>query len=93
MLLNGSVRPREFIPYFNTTTPIYIGSDPLDKDEYVDYQSQKVYRMINGILTPTDPPVPLPALPTVDGTTIVDYAGSGAAPEKVYFEYKGGKQP
>lgn len=39
-------------------------------------------------LQPTDPPVPLPALPTVEGTTIVDYAGSGTAPEKVYFEYK-----
>jgi hypothetical protein len=41
----------------------------------------------------TDPPVALPALPTCEGTTIVDYAGSGTAPEKVYFEYKGGKQP
>jgi hypothetical protein len=40
----------------------------------------------------TDPPVPLPALPTCEGTTIVDYAGSGTAPEKVYFEYQGGKQ-
>jgi hypothetical protein len=40
----------------------------------------------------TDPPVPLPVLPTLDGTTIVDYAGSGTAPEKVYFEYQGGKQ-
>jgi hypothetical protein len=39
-----------------------------------------------------DPPVPLPALPTCEGTTIVDYAGSGTAPEKVYFEYQGGKQ-
>jgi hypothetical protein len=39
-----------------------------------------------------DPPVPLPALPTCEGTTIIDYAGSGTAPEKVYFEYQGGKQ-
>lgn len=77
-----------------TVTPIYIGSDPLGKDEYVNYQAQKVYRMINSVLTPTDPPVPLPALPTCEGATIVDYAGqSQAVPEKVYFEYKGGEQP
>ena len=77
-------------PYSNTITPIYIGSDPLEKDEYVDYQAQKIYRMIDGTLTPTDPPVALPALPTCKGTTIVDYAGSGTAPEKVVFEYKKG---
>lgn len=78
-------------PYSNITTPIYIGSDPLGKDEYIDYQAQKVYRMINSALTPTDPPVPLPALPTCEGTTIVDYAGQSVAPEKVVFEYaKGG---
>jgi hypothetical protein len=77
-----------------TTTPIYIGNEPLDKDEYIDYQAGKIYRMINGTLTPTDPPVPLPALPTCEETTIVDYTGqSQAVPEKVYFEYKGGEQP
>lgn len=41
----------------------------------------------------TDPPVPLPALPTCEGTTVIDYAGQSVAPEKVYFEYQGGKQP
>ena len=35
-----------------------------------------------------DPPVPLPALPTVDGTTIVDYAGSGTATEKAILKYR-----
>ena len=44
MLLNGSVRPNVFIPYFNETTPIYIGDEPLEKDEYVDYKAGKVYR-------------------------------------------------
>lgn len=92
MIAPGST-PIPYQPYSNTTTPIYIGDEPLDKDEYVDYQSQKVYRMINGTLTPTDPPVALPALPTVEGITIVDYAGESVAqPEKVYFEYKGGTQ-
>jgi hypothetical protein len=74
----------------NTTTPIYIGNEPLDKDEYADYQSQKVYRMIDGTLTPTDPPVALPALPTCEGETIIDYAGESVAPEKVVLEYKKG---
>jgi hypothetical protein len=69
---------------------IYIGSDPLGEDEYVDYGEQKVYRMSGGILTPTDPPVPLPALPTVDGTTITDYAGQSAAPSRFYAKYRKG---
>lgn len=38
-----------------------------------------------------DPPVPLPALPTCEGTTVIDYAGQSVAPEKVVLEYaKGG---
>lgn len=105
MLTEGATPPGNYVPYgyevdistsngTNTTvTPIYIGNEPLDKDEYVDYQAGKVYRMINGTLTPTDPPVALLALPTYEWTTIVDYAGESVAPEKVYFEYKGGKQP
>jgi hypothetical protein len=43
-------------------------------------------------LQPADPPVSLPALPTCEGTTIVEYTGESAVPEKVYFEYQGGKQ-
>lgn len=74
----------------STTTSVYIGSDSLDEDEYVDYQAKKVYRMIGGTLTPTDPPVPLPALPTCDGTTITDYAGQSAAPSRFYAKYKRG---
>lgn len=74
-----------------TTIPIYIGSNPLETDEYVSYSEQKIYRMNGGVLIPTDPPVPLPALPTCEGTTIVDYAGQSVAPEKVLLEYaKGG---
>ena len=41
-------------------------------------------------LQPTDPPVPLPALPTCEGTTVIDYAGQSVAPEKVVLEYKKG---
>ena len=72
----------------SSITPIYIGSDPLNEDEYVDYSEQKIYRMVGGVLTPTDPPVPLPALPTVDGTTITDYAGQSAAPSRFYAKYR-----
>lgn len=72
-----------------TTTPIYIGSDPLAEDEYVDFGEQKIYRMEGGTLTPTDPPVPIPALPTVDGTNIVDYAGQSAAvPSKFVAKFR-----
>lgn len=213
MLTEGSTPPASFVPFGYevdisvsdgtnaTTTPIYIGDDPLEKDEYVDYQAGKIYRYeteikkdlsqtgwqwrwetdnvtyqaslnnrvsvgrfypeetkeyvisavpdtfevavisadssdvktadtgwgaswtlsgasahsfcvtirksdnsditpseVDGVkfkvtsLTPTDPPVTLPALPTVEGETIVDYAGQSVAPEKVLFEYaKGGK--
>lgn len=73
-----------------TTTPIYIGSNPLGEDEYIDYQAGKIYHMIDGVLTPTDPPVTLPALPTAEGETIIDYAGESVAPEKVLLEYKKG---
>lgn len=88
MAVRGSTVPEKYQPYSNTTTPIYIGSNPLDKDEYVDYQAGKIYRMIDGILTPTDPPVPLPALPTCEGTTIIDYVGQSVAPEKVLLKYR-----
>lgn len=200
-MLNVGSTALPYQPYSNTTIPIYIGDDPLDKDEYIDYQAGKIYRYeteikkdvsqtgwqwdweagtdvtsqttadnrvsvgrfypeeakeyiitavpdtfeiavisadssdvktadtgwgaswtlsgasahsfcvtvrksdnsditpseVDGVkfkvtssLTPTDPPVTLPALPTVDGTTIVDYAGQSVAPEKVVFEYKKG---
>lgn len=40
-------------------------------------------------MEPTDPPVPLPALPTVDGTNIVDYAGQSAAvPSRFVAKYR-----
>jgi hypothetical protein len=41
-------------------------------------------------LKPIDPPVTLPALPTCEGETVIDYAGESVAPEKVLLEYKKG---
>lgn len=216
MLVEGSAS-LPYQPYSNITTPIYIGDEPLEADEYVDYVEQKVYRRtvnrvgifanlsLNGInyhldgselvmsgtagatiganndayknsfklflaagtysleywiegeatgtinaslykqdktliraargnftlaedtqcfigffvangvsinidmalsitegsvapstyipyLQPTDPPVPLPALPTVDGVAITDYAGQSVAPSRFYAKYKKGGQ-
>lgn len=100
MFTEGTTPPASFVPFgyevdistsdgtTSTTIPIYIGDTALQKDEYIDYQAQKVYRMINGVLTPTDPPVPLPALPTCEGTTIVDYAGQSVVPEKMLLKYR-----
>lgn len=84
----GTTPLDEYQPYSNTTTPIYIGDTPLEEDEYVDFGEQKIYRMINGTLQPTDPPVPLPALPTCEGETVVDYTGESVAPEKVLLKYR-----
>lgn len=101
MFTRGATAPETFVPFGYkldistsdgtsiTTTPVYIGDDPLDEDEYVDYQAGKIYRMINGVLTPTDPPVPLPALPTCEGTTVIDY-DDVPAPSSVEIKYKKG---
>lgn len=51
----------------STDTPIYIGDSKLMAEEYVDYESGKVYRDIDGVLTPTDPTVALPELSTYQG--------------------------
>lgn len=100
MFVPSTTPPEAFVPFGyevdmsvsdgtnTTTTPIYIGDDPLDEDEYVDYQAQKVYRMINGTLTPTDPPVPLPALPTFSGNTVIDCNGI-PKPSSVVATYTG----
>jgi len=42
--VHSRTAPEKYQPYYNTVTPIYIGDEPLEKDEYVDYTEQKVYR-------------------------------------------------
>ena len=39
-------------------------------------------------LTPVDPPVPLPQLPTVNGVTVVNYAGQSTEPSRFYAKYR-----
>lgn len=73
------------------TTNIYIGREALEKDEYVDSKNGKIYRMVDGVLSPTDPPEPLPQIPTFAPTTTISYGGTGAQPEKVELKYKKSK--
>lgn len=49
MLTEGSTAPESYIPYTSTTTPIYIGISALEKDEYIDSESGKVYRRTDNI--------------------------------------------
>ena len=39
-------------------------------------------------LTPTDPPAPLPQIPTTAGETTISYGGAGVQPEKVELKYR-----
>jgi len=70
-----------------TTTPVYIGENQLGEDEYVSFSDQKIYRNVSGTLTPTDPPVPLPEIPTIDGETVIDYNGE-PKPSQMYVKYR-----
>lgn len=38
-------------------------------------------------LQPTDPPVPFPEIPTIDGTTVIDYDGA-PKPSQMYVKYR-----
>lgn len=102
MLTAGSTAPASFIPYGyevpmevgdgNTSNAVnlYIGATPLDEGEYTSYKDQKIYKYVSGVLTPTDPPVPIPALPTIDGVTVVDTEldPSAVQPEKAVIKYR-----
>lgn len=49
---------------------LYIGDTKLGEDEYVDYTTQKIYKLQEGELTPTDPPATLPTITASGETTI-----------------------
>lgn len=79
MLIEGSTAPTTYIPFgykipisnsdgTNTSNyDLFLGDSKLYEDEYLDYGEQKVYKDISGTLTPTDPPVPLPAIQAYQG--------------------------
>lgn len=87
MIVKGSTAPSSYIPYGyklpitvasnGTTTdyPIYIGDSQLMEGEYVDYEEQKIYKLVDGTLTPTDPPVPLPDITLPQGIVAIDAEG------------------
>lgn len=86
MTLNQPL-PTSYVPYGyqillkviagGTTTdyPVYIGDSQLMEGEYVDYEEQKIYKLVNGVLTPTDPPLPLPDITLPQGTVTIDIEG------------------
>lgn len=89
MLSEGqTVRPYEpygyKLPLLSGSTPvdIYLGDDTLSTEEYVDSSTGKIYRMVSGVLTPTDPPVPFPQIPTSANSTTISWAGEGLAPSQ-----------
>ena len=84
----GSTVPTTYVPYSETIAPVYIGENQLDVGEYVSFSEQKIYREVSGTLTPTDPPVSFPDIPTIEGETIIDYDGT-PKPSQVYVKYKG----
>jgi hypothetical protein len=96
MLTAGSTAPTSYIPYGyklpltsgDTPVDIYIGDDTLSTEEYVDSGTGKIYRMVGGVLTPVDPPVPFPQIPTSAGSTTISWAGEGLAPSQVELEYE-----
>jgi hypothetical protein len=83
MLVEGNSIRSDYIPYGykipvavtngteTVTTPVYIGSEPLYLNEYVSYGEQQIYKNINGVLTPIEPPVPIPAITTARGGNIL----------------------
>ena len=89
-LVEGSTAPTSYIPYgyklplLSGSTPvdIYIGDDTLSTEEYVDSGTGKIYRMVSGVLTPVDPPVPFPQIPTSANSTTISWAGEGLAPSQ-----------
>lgn len=96
MLVLGSTEPEDYIPYgyklplvsTGEDIDIYIGSDTLSSEEYVDSGIGKIYRMVDGTLTPVDPPVPFPQIPTSAGSTTISWAGEGLAPSEVELTYE-----
>lgn len=51
-------------------------------------QTDGTYSIESAYLAPTDPPAPLPQIPTAAGETTISYGGAGAQPEKVELKYR-----
>ena len=44
IMLNLGSTALPYVPYSRADTPVYIGDTPLEEDEYVDFEEQKVYK-------------------------------------------------
>ena len=49
MIILGDEIPDDYIPYYRDEKNIYIGSDPLAEDEYVDFGAQKVHKRTSNL--------------------------------------------
>ena len=54
-----------------TDLNLYIGNSLLSADEYIDFINNKIYKYVSSVLTPTNPIVDLPVIPT-NGTNTID---------------------
>ena len=90
MFVEGSTAPTSYEPYgyklpltsAGQNVDVYIGNDTLSDIEYVGSGTDKIYRMVDGVLTPVDPPVPFPQIPTSADSTTISWAGDGLAPSE-----------
>ena len=63
-----------YIIPFKVNTTIYniqIGDSPLYDGEYLSYKEKKLYKYIDSVLTPIDPPSPFPEILTTEGVNKV----------------------
>jgi hypothetical protein len=63
-----------YIIPFKVNTTIYniqIGDSPLYDGEYLSYKEKKLYKYIDSVLTPIDPPSPFPEISTTEGVNKV----------------------
>lgn len=96
MVTKNQPIPTSYIPYgyklpltsAGQDVDIYIGNDTLSAEEYVDSGTGKIYRMVDGVLTPVGPPVPFSQIPTSANSTTIGWAGEGLAPSQVELEYE-----
>lgn len=82
VVVSRSTPPDHYIPYGyklpltvesgeqTQELSVYIGDSKLSETEYVDSESGKIYKLQEGVLSPTDPPVSFPAI-TVSGETTI----------------------
>ena len=54
-----------------TDLNLYIGNSLLSADEYIDFINNKIYKYVSSVLTPTNPIIDLPVIPT-NGTNTID---------------------